>query len=37
MPTNPQYKRRLRKLWGAICVIAGLISIAAGLESVILE
>ena len=37
MPTSPANKRRLRKLWGAICVIVGLISIAAGLESVILE
>ena len=37
MPNSQNHKRRLRKLWGAICVIAGLISIAAGLESVILE
>lgn len=36
--THPaKNKQRLRKLWGVICVIAGLISIAAGLESVILE
>ena len=36
MPT-PHAKRWLRKFWGAVCVIAGLASIAAGLESVILE
>ena len=34
---TPQNRRWLRKFWGAVCVIAGLVSIAAGLESVILE
>ena len=37
MPTAPQNKQRLRKLWGAVCVVVGLISIAAGLESVLLD
>ncbi|MBB6576451.1 hypothetical protein HNP33_000499 [Comamonas odontotermitis] len=37
MSPNPSRRRWLRKFWGAVCVIAGLVSIAAGLESVILE
>ena len=37
MPTPSSPRRWLRKFWGAVCVIAGLVSIAAGLESVILE
>ena len=34
---TPHHRRWLRKFWGAVCVIVGLVSIAAGLESVILE
>ncbi len=37
MSNTPQRRRFWRKLWGAVCVLAGLISIAAGLESVLLE
>ena len=37
MPTTPKTRRWLRKFWGAVCVIAGLVSIAAGLESTLLE
>ena len=36
--TTPRTTRPwVRKLWGVICVIAGLISIAAGLETVMLD
>ena len=34
---TPSTRRWLRKLWGALCILAGLISLAAGLESVLLE
>ena len=37
MPTPSSPRRWLRKFWGAVCVIAGLVSIAAGLESTLLE
>ena len=37
MSPTPSRRRWLRKFWGVVCVIAGLASIAAGLESVILE
>lgn len=37
MSPTPSRRRWLRKFWGAVCVIVGLVSIAAGLESVILE
>jgi len=34
---SPSTRRWLRKLWGTVCVIAGLASLAAGLEAVMLE
>ena len=37
MSPTPSRRRWLRKFWGAVCVIAGLVSIAAGLESTLLE
>ena len=37
MSSTPKTRRWLRKVWGAVCVIAGLVSIAAGLESTLLE
>lgn len=37
MSTPQKTRRWLRKFWGAVCVIAGLASIAAGLESALLE
>ncbi|WP_312462247.1 hypothetical protein [Comamonas sp.] len=30
-------RRWLRKFWGAVCVIAGLASIAAGLETALMD
>ena len=39
-PDTPQANRTrrwLRKFWGAICVIAGLASIAAGLETALMD
>jgi hypothetical protein len=37
-PSKANPKRRwLRKFWGAVCVIAGLASIAAGLETALMD
>lgn len=37
MPMSPSARRWLRKFWGTVCIIAGLVSLAAGIESVMLE
>ena len=37
MSPTPSRRRWLRKFWGAVCVIAGLASIAAGLETALLD
>ena len=36
-PTSNSQRRWLRKFWGVVCVIAGLASIAAGLETALLD
>lgn len=36
-PTPNSQRRWLRKFWGAVCAIAGLASIAAGLETALLD
>ena len=36
-PTPNSQRRWLRKFWGVVCVIAGLASIAAGLETALLD
>lgn len=36
-PTPNRQRRWLRQFWGAVCVIAGLASIAAGLEAALLD
>jgi len=33
MPLSPRSRTWLRKLWGAICVAAGTVSILAGLDA----